>query len=119
MASSSIHNNADFRLESPQLSIRQGVVRDDDFDDVYFSADDGLGETQHVFIDGNDLPARLAAQNRFTIAETGFGTGLNFLAVLALYEDLQRASPDSGREIDFISFELTLFIKPIICSRSW
>ena len=25
--------------------------------------------------------------------------------MLALYEDLQRASPDSGREIDFISFE--------------
>ena len=105
MASSSHHDNADFRLESPPLSIRQGVVRADDFDDVYFSADDGLGETQHVFIDGNDLPARLAAQHRFTIAETGFGTGLNFLAVLALYEDLQRASPDSGREIDFISFE--------------
>lgn len=105
MASSSHHDHADFRLESPPLSIRQGVVRADDFDDVYFSADDGLGETQHVFIDGNDLPARLAAQQRFTIAETGFGTGLNFLAVLALYEDLQRASPDSGREIDFISFE--------------
>lgn len=105
MASSSNHDNSDFRLESPQLSIRQGVVRADDFDDVYFSADDGLGETQHVFLDGNDLPGRLAAQQRFTIAETGFGTGLNFLAVLALYEDLQRTSPDSGREIDFISFE--------------
>lgn len=47
------------------------------FDDPYFSLDDGLAETAHVFLDGNDLPARFGGD--FRIAELGFGTGLNFL----------------------------------------
>ncbi len=48
------------------------------FDDPYFSLNDGLAETCHVFLAGNDLPARLRPD--FTIAELGFGTGLNLLA---------------------------------------
>ncbi|MFZ5723923.1 MAG: bifunctional tRNA (5-methylaminomethyl-2-thiouridine)(34)-methyltransferase MnmD/FAD-dependent 5-carboxymethylaminomethyl-2-thiouridine(34) oxidoreductase MnmC [Pseudomonadota bacterium] len=53
-----------------------------DFGDVYFSRGVGLAETAHVFVDGNDLRARFAAGgfHRFAIGETGFGTGLNFLA---------------------------------------
>ena len=31
-----------------------------DFGDVYFSKTDGLAESRHVFIDGNDLTTRLA-----------------------------------------------------------
>ncbi|WP_371685616.1 tRNA (5-methylaminomethyl-2-thiouridine)(34)-methyltransferase MnmD [Tropicimonas sp. IMCC6043] len=63
-----------------------GVIwRDDDvpvssrFDDPYFSLDNGLAETRHVFLDGNDLPARLAPG--FRVAELGVGTGLNLLAL--------------------------------------
>jgi tRNA U34 5-methylaminomethyl-2-thiouridine-forming methyltransferase MnmC len=48
------------------------------FDDPYFSLQDGLAETRHVFLAGNGLPARLRAG--FSIAELGFGTGLNMLA---------------------------------------
>ncbi|WP_370399882.1 tRNA (5-methylaminomethyl-2-thiouridine)(34)-methyltransferase MnmD [Sulfitobacter sp. JB4-11] len=47
------------------------------FDDPYFSLDDGVAETGHVFLRGNDLPARFTAG--FHIAELGFGTGLNML----------------------------------------
>ncbi|PVA11145.1 FAD-dependent oxidoreductase [Pelagivirga sediminicola] len=47
------------------------------FDDPYFSLDDGLAETRHVFLDGNDLPARF--RDGFRVAELGFGTGLNML----------------------------------------
>lgn len=50
------------------------------FDDPYFSLANGLAETRHVFLGGNDLPARLAPG--FHIAELGFGTGLNLLATL-------------------------------------
>ena len=32
------------------------VARSSQFDDVYFSKKDGLAETQHVFLDGSDLP---------------------------------------------------------------
>lgn len=49
------------------------------FDDPYYSLDDGLAETRHVFLDGNDLPARLAPG--FHVAELGTGTGLNLLAL--------------------------------------
>lgn len=54
------------------------------FDDPYYSLDNGLAETQHVFLDGNDLPARFGGQLR--IAELGFGTGLNFLTTLHAWE---------------------------------
>lgn len=49
------------------------------FDDPYFSLNGGLRETQHVFLQGNDLPARLTPG--FHVAELGFGTGLNLLAL--------------------------------------
>ena len=51
------------------------------FNDVYFSTDDGEAETNYVFIAQNQLITRFKnLQNQhFTIAETGFGTGLNFL----------------------------------------
>lgn len=65
------------------------------FDDPYFSMNDGLAETQHVFLAGNDLPARLSAG--FQIAELGFGTGLNLLATLMI------CPPDLA--VHYISFE--------------
>ena len=49
------------------------------FDDPYFSLAGGLAETRHVFLAGNGLPARLVPG--FHVAETGFGTGLNLLAL--------------------------------------
>ncbi len=76
-------------------------IYSDRFDDVYFSRDGGLDETRHVFLDGNGLPAAWEGRNRFTIVETGFGTGLNFLAAWQLFE--QTAAP--GQSLDFISFE--------------
>ncbi len=72
---------------SPQsaLSWQDGVIPvSTRFDDPYFSKNDGLSETRHVFLAGNDLPARLTPG--FHIAELGFGTGLNLLA-LALITD--------------------------------
>lgn len=68
------------------------------FDDPYFSLDDGLAETRHVFLAGNELPARFRAG--FRIAELGFGTGLNLLAALAAW----RAAGMAGR-LHFTSFE--------------
>jgi tRNA U34 5-methylaminomethyl-2-thiouridine-forming methyltransferase MnmC len=50
------------------------------FDDPYFSLAGGLDETRHVFLTGNGLPGRF--RDGFRIAELGFGTGLNLLAVV-------------------------------------
>jgi tRNA U34 5-methylaminomethyl-2-thiouridine-forming methyltransferase MnmC len=64
----------------PQLDWHDGGVPvSTRFDDPYFSIAGGLAETRHVFLAGNDLPARL--QPGFHVAELGFGTGLNCLAL--------------------------------------
>ncbi len=68
------------------------------FDDPYYSLDDGLAETRHVFLAGNGLPERFA--DGFRIAELGFGTGLNLLATLHLW----RCTGQQGR-LHFTSFE--------------
>ena len=52
--------------------------------DIYFSADDGLSETRHVFLKGNGLPEAWAGQQEFIVSELGFGTGLNLLALATL-----------------------------------
>jgi tRNA U34 5-methylaminomethyl-2-thiouridine-forming methyltransferase MnmC len=68
------------------------------FDDPYFSLENGLAETSHVFLDGNDLPGRF--RDGFHIAELGFGTGLNLLAAIKAW----RASGQTGT-LHFTTFE--------------
>jgi len=71
------------------------------FDDSYFSRQDGRDEVCHVFLQGNDLPMRWQQQERFTIGELGFGTGLSFLETLRLW----RTRDDPTSHLDFVSFE--------------
>ena len=63
-----------------ELIWRDGVPVSRRFEDPYFSLRDGLEETRHVFLKGNQLPARFV--DGFHVAELGFGTGLNALATL-------------------------------------
>ncbi|RLA54698.1 MAG: bifunctional tRNA (5-methylaminomethyl-2-thiouridine)(34)-methyltransferase MnmD/FAD-dependent 5-carboxymethylaminomethyl-2-thiouridine(34) oxidoreductase MnmC [Gammaproteobacteria bacterium] len=91
-------------LETANISWEGRTPHANDFDDIYFSASNGLGESQYVFIDGNKLSERwasLAPDATFTIAETGFGSGLNFLASANLW--LEQA-PDTG-VLHFVSIE--------------
>ena len=67
--------------EHPELDWVEGVPRHRSFDDIYYSASDGRAESQHVFIDGSGVREKLAAGS-LVVAETGFGTGLNFLLAL-------------------------------------
>lgn len=67
--------------QPPDLDWRDEVIPvSRQFDDPYFSLAGGLEETRHVFLAGNGLPGRF--RGGFQIAELGFGTGLNLLAVL-------------------------------------
>lgn len=69
--------------QTAAIEWRDGVIPvSTQFDDPYFSIGSGLEETRHVFLAGNDLPARLKAG--FHVAELGFGTGLNMLALALL-----------------------------------
>lgn len=58
-----------------------------EFKDIYFSTENGLDETNYVFIQQNQLENRVQSltEKQFTIIETGFGTGLNFLVASALW----------------------------------
>ena len=75
------------------------------FGDVYFSKDNGLLETRHVFLNGNDLTERLSQLNDyqyFCVGETGFGTGLN---ILALWQLWQQVRPENHSHLHVISVE--------------
>jgi tRNA 5-methylaminomethyl-2-thiouridine biosynthesis bifunctional protein len=73
-----------------------------DFDDVYFSLSDGLEETRNVFLKACGLPERWENTRSFTIAELGFGTGLNFLGLVDCWLNSARA-PDAW--LHFLSVE--------------
>jgi tRNA 5-methylaminomethyl-2-thiouridine biosynthesis bifunctional protein len=64
------------------------------YDDIYFSPQDGLAESRAVFLQGCGLPDAWAGRTRFTVAELGFGTGLNIAALLHLWT---RTRPPGAR----------------------
>ncbi|MBB5747299.1 FAD-dependent 5-carboxymethylaminomethyl-2-thiouridine(34) oxidoreductase MnmC [Brevundimonas variabilis] len=87
---------------SPQLVwADDGSPRSGRFDDVYFSTDDGLAESRAVFLAGCSLPEAWAGRKHFTVAELGFGTGLNIIALL----DLWTRSGPSGGHLHIVSVE--------------
>lgn len=91
------------RLSTARLQWQDAIPESEQFGDIYFNRAGGVAETEHVFLAANGLHERFAtaAQTPFVIAETGFGTGLNFLCARALW--LERAS--ASRQLHFISCE--------------
>ncbi len=91
------------QINLAQLIWQDGQPLSQQFDDIYFSRDSGLAETQHVFLQHNGLPQRWQGmqQDVFTIAETGFGTGLNFLCA---WKAWQHNAP-TGARLHFVSCE--------------
>lgn len=92
------------QLTPAELEWQDGVPRSRRFDDIYFNQAGGIAETHHVFLAGNRLAERwtqLTAEARFTLAETGFGTGLNFLCARDLW---LRTAPAEAR-LHYISCE--------------
>lgn len=78
------------------------------FGDIYFSPENGLEETRHVFLNGNRLEERFVdrypKRSHFDILELGFGTGLNFFAAWNLWKKVRGKSLFSN--VRFVSFEL-------------
>ena len=92
----------EFTSSSQIIIDKRGAVHSTRFDDIYFYPEQGLQETQHVFIEGNALPQRwqtLRKQSEttdnatpaFCIAELGFGSGLNFLATAECWLNIFQA----------------------------
>ncbi len=84
----------------------QGTPVSDAFDDVYFSNDSGLHETQYVFVDKNRLRERWPVHQKdyFHIIETGFGTGLNFLVAWRNFQSYLQ-QPGQCQRLYFSTFE--------------
>lgn len=96
--STSLLQNADITWD------RNGLPRSRTYDDIYFSVNNPLEESRHVFINGNHLGTRLpqVTDRPFIIGECGFGFGLNFLLTV---EQFSRTAPESAR-LHYISCEL-------------
>jgi tRNA 5-methylaminomethyl-2-thiouridine biosynthesis bifunctional protein len=83
------------------LEFKDGVPYSAAYGDIYHSADGGTGQARHVFLQGCGLPEAWASRPSFVILETGFGTGLNFLATWAAW----RADPARPARLHFLSVE--------------
>ncbi len=81
--------DADGRLYSPA------------YGDVYHSPSGALGQAEHVFLRGNGLPGRWRGRRAFTVCETGFGLGLNFLALWKAWRD----DPQRSAALHVVSLE--------------
>lgn len=79
-----------------------GVPRSGEFDDVYAPKDGAWAQANHVFLRGTGLPERWRAHHQFTILETGFGLGTNFLATWAAW----RADAQRCTHLTYVSVEL-------------
>ena len=86
----------------------QGTPVSNVFDDVYFSNESGLDETQFVFLHNNQLPERWhqLPKRCFHVIETGFGTGLNFLVCWQAFRQFRAAHPAARcQQLHFSTFE--------------
>jgi len=86
---------------SPVIWRDDGLPASRLYGDVYFSSEDGLAETRAVFLHGCGLPQAWAERTRFTVAELGFGSGLNIAALLMLWAETR----PPGARLNIFSIE--------------
>jgi len=96
-------------IEKPDIEWKDNIPHSKMYQDIYYSPEKGLKESEFVFIQHNKLAERWAKKSfdnqnsTFVIAETGFGTGLNFLAACLLCNKLNTSI--KKQRLHFISFE--------------
>ena len=89
-------------LKKSKLSISSKLgVYSKFYNDIYFDKANGMQESEHVYLKTNNLAMKFKKTEMFTIAELGFGTGLNFLLTWQLW--LKSRKPNSS--LTYISFE--------------
>ena len=89
-----------------------GQPKSAQFDDFYFNTDSGIDESRYVFINPSRLQQRWQDhKGSFTILETGFGTGLNFILTWLEWMAFQsetsyrNAEQQVSNHLHFISIE--------------
>ncbi len=94
-------------LPAPLAFDSSGTPFSEKFGDVYHSADSGPDQARHVFVRGNHLPGRWRGARIFTVVETGFGLGLNFMATRAAW----RSDTARCARLHFVSIERHPFVR--------
>lgn len=82
--------------------------------DVYHAREGALRQARHVFLQGNRLPERWHGQHSFTVCETGFGLGRNFLALWQAWRD----DPQRCGRLHVLSFEAHPFTRADLAAAS-
>ena len=76
-------------LAPADIEWRQGIPYSLEYEEFYWSPSNGLEKSAYVFLQKNNLPLRWKKlstnDHSFSIAETGFGAGLNFLNCCELW----------------------------------
>src|SRR5690606_15718929 len=71
------------------------------YGDIYHSRQGAIEQARHIFIAGNGLPHRWRGRSSFTVCETGFGLGRNFLALWRTWLN----DPSRSERLHLLSFE--------------
>lgn len=88
-------------MTEPVQWLPDGSPHSPRFNDRYRSRTGALAQSLTVFLGASDLPQRWRGREVFTLLETGFGLGLNFLTTWAAWElDAQRCE-----RLHFVSIE--------------
>ncbi|MEN3112947.1 bifunctional tRNA (5-methylaminomethyl-2-thiouridine)(34)-methyltransferase MnmD/FAD-dependent 5-carboxymethylaminomethyl-2-thiouridine(34) oxidoreductase MnmC [Uliginosibacterium paludis] len=85
----------------------EGIPRSEIYEDVYHTTSGAVGQARHVFLAGNELPQRWQMREVFTIVETGFGLGNNFLTTWQAWRD----DETSCARLHFMSVEKHPFLR--------
>ena len=85
-------------MKSARVVLRDGIPFNPEFDDIYFNADDPIGQSEYVF--NSVFDEIWNKKSEFNLLETGFGAGLNFLCAFKRFKN-------SDKFLNFVSIEKT------------
>ena len=93
------------KIENAKIRwLESGLPYSTKFQDIYYSQEDAMAESPHVFLDANKLRQRWEHGDEaetFTIGELGFGSGLNFLQTMKLWQEMEKRPA----RLHYIAFE--------------
>ena len=89
-------------MKSARVVLKGGIPFNPEFDDIYFNADDPIGQSEYVF--NSVFDEIWSKKSEFNVLEAGFGAGLNFLCVFKRFKN-------SNKFLNFVSIEKTPIAK--------
>ena len=89
-------------MKSARVVLKGGIPFNPEFDDIYFNADDPIGQSEYVF--NSVFDEIWEKKSEFNVLESGFGAGLNFLCAFKRFKN-------SDKFLNFVSIEKTPIAK--------